>query len=136
MSASEFIEHAHAHGDRVYWLGTMKGFGITSDERQEGMHILSYIKDGSDPSDLRGREITIVTFRGSTSVEGNRPFSAGSEISTSVTASGLVVQYDKASMMSEVISINGSSSKVSIHYIVAQPLQTLIDNAMALRVAN
>lgn len=133
MTSSEFIEHAHAHGGIVYWLGSMKGFGITSDERQEGVHFLSYVKDGSNPSDMAEREITIVTYHASIDSEGSHQFSARAVTSTLVTSSGRIVQYDRTSMMSEVISISGSSSKVSIHYLRAQSLQTLEDNAMALQ---
>lgn len=134
MTTSEFLEHMHADGGREYWLGDMEGFGISSDERQKRVRFLSYVRNGSDPTDLRGHEITIVTYRSSIDVDGSRQFSPGVEPSISVTASGRVVQYDKTSMMSEVVSMTGSSSKVSIHYQEAQSLETLMTNAMGLRI--
>lgn len=135
MTASEFMAHVHAEGGREYWLGEMQGYGITSDERQEDVRFVSYVRSGSDPSDLGAHEITIVTYRSSIDTQGIHQFSAGLDLSTSVTASGLIVQYDKTSMLDEVISMNGNFSKISIHYLEAQSLETLMDNAMALRVA-
>lgn len=135
MTASEFVEHVHADGGKEYWLGKMEGFGISSDERQENVRFLSYVRNGSDPRDLRGHEITIVTYRSSIDLDGSHQFSPGVVPSISVTASGRIVQYDKTSMMNEVVSIIGNSNKVSIHYQEAQSLETLLDNAMALRVA-
>jgi hypothetical protein len=140
MTASAFMEHAREHANsghgREYWLGIRKGFGISSDERAADVHFVSYVKDSSEPSDLRGREITIGTYQSSIDIEGLDQFSARVKLSTSVTASGLIVQYDKAAMTDEIVSMDSNSSKVSIHYLVAQSLQTLMDNAMALRIAD
>lgn len=134
MTSSEFIEHALAHGGRVYWLGKMEGYGISSDVREENVHFLSYVRDGSDPRDLRGREITIVTYRSSIDMEGSHQFAGGAVTSTFVTASGRIVQYDKTTMMDQLVSEIGNSNKVSIHYLGAQSLQTMEANAMALQV--
>lgn len=135
MTASEFIEHARAHRGREYWLGKLGGFSISTDDRQKDTHFLFYLRDGSDPSDLRGREITIITYNGSVDAGGLQQFSGGAVTSTFVTASGRIVQYDKTTMTDELVSIIGNSSKISIHYLEAQPLETFMDNAMALQIA-
>lgn len=135
MTASEFVEHAHAEGAREYWLGELKGFGISSDDRQENQRLVSYAKNGSNPMDLKTPEITIATYQSSIDAAGSNQFAQGVELATSVTAGGRVVQYDKTSMVHEVVSIVGNSTEISIHYQSAQSLQTLLDNATALRIA-
>lgn len=136
MTASEFVEHAHSIGAREYWLGEVKGFGISSDDRAESERLVSYVRNGSNPMDLKGHGITIATYRSSIDSQVSDQFAQGVELSTSVTASGRIVQYDKTSMMHEVVSIIGNTNQISIHYQDSQSLQTLMDNATALRIAS
>jgi len=133
MPSSEFVDYIHSQGGRAYWLGDISGFDITSNESIDDSRSISYVRKGSDPHDVDRPMITVVTLRRSMNINGIRQFGTWSEPSTTVTASGLIVEYDLNSMMGEVVSITGSSNIISIHYPTAQTLQVLLTNAAALR---
>lgn len=134
MTSTQFIDHVHASGSRTYWLGPIKGFDVSSDERDENVQSLSYIENGANPNDMKASGISVVTSGLLTNSQASYDFFPGVNVSTSVTASGRIVKYDATSMMDEMVSITGNSSKVSIHYSSAQTLDSLMANAMDLRI--
>ncbi|MDP1721044.1 MAG: hypothetical protein Q8L08_08640 [Candidatus Nanopelagicaceae bacterium] len=133
LPSSEFVEHIRFDGGRAYWLGDISGFDIVHDDSIDERRSISYVKKGSDPQDLGRPQITVVTYRTSMNVNGVREFGTWSEPFTTVAASGLIVGYDLNSMMGEIISINGTSDTVYIHYPTAQTLLTLMRNAGSLK---
>ena len=133
MTSSQFIDHVRTGGGKVYWLGDISGSGISSNESQRNIVSVTYAKTGSNSGNLGRHEITIVTHRNSNEIKGEVQSGTSLQPDSSVTASGLVVAYNKNSMMDEVVSMNGTFNVVSIHYPAAQTFETLMGNAMALR---
>ena len=136
MSSSEFVKNVRKEGGREYWFGDMTGLDIMAYKGQDGVHSVSYVKRGSNPSDLSRPKITILTYN--QLIDETRIQSFGTWLlpTKSVTASGLIVQYDLSSMTDQIVAINGTSNIVSIHYPAVQSLETLMENAVALRLVN
>lgn len=133
MPSSQLASHIRSEGGTAYWLGDKSGFDIATHENSEQSRSISYVEKGSDPSEVDVPEISIITYRGSIDVSRIRQFGTWLESSTTVTASGLIVEYDLNSMMGEIVAINGTSNVVYIRYSTIQTLQTLMQNAVALR---
>ena len=136
MSPSEFVIQVRKGGTREYWLGDLSGFDITARAGNGGVSSISYVRRGSDPLDLNRAKITILTYSGSDVLAGMHPLGTWLQPAISVTASGLVVKYDQSTMTDQVITINGTTNIVSIHYPSVQTLQTFMDNAVALRLVD
>jgi hypothetical protein len=133
MPSSQIASHIRSEGGTAYWLGGKSGFNIATYENSEQSRSIAYVEKGSDPSELDIPEISITTYRGSIDMSRIRQFGTWLESSTTVTASGLIVEYDLNSMMGEIIAMKGTSNVVYIRYSTIQSLQTLMQNAVALR---
>lgn len=133
MPSSQLASHIRSEGGTAYWLGDKSGFDIATYESSEQSRSISYVEKGSDPSELDIPEISITTYRGSIDMSRNRQFGTWLETSTTVTASGLIVEYDLNSMTGQIVAMKGTSNVVYIRYSTIQSLDTLMQNAAALR---
>lgn len=133
MPSSQLASHIRSEGGTAYWLGDKSGFNIATHESSEQSRSISYVEKVSDPGELDIPKISITTYRGSIDMSRIRQFGTWLKSSTNVTASGLIVEYDLNSMMGEIVVINGTSDVVYIRYSTIQSLETLMQNAVALK---
>lgn len=133
MPSSQLASHIRSEGGTAYWLGDKSGFDIATYESSEQSRSISYVEKGSDPSELDIPEISITTYRGSIDMSRIRQFGTWLETSTTVTPRGLIVEYDLNSMMGQIVAMKGTSNVVYIRYSTIQSLDTLMQNAVALR---
>lgn len=129
MTADKFIALVKKHKDPVYWLGPVPGNKYSFNHNADGVDIVSYLPKGSSLSEVNQRKMTVKTYRNLAAYTTHIHPLVGAETIKVVTAKDNTVEFSRAIMDLETVTLAGRPEIVVIRYPTMQTEEMLIRSA-------
>lgn len=128
MTSDKFIALVKKHKDPVYWLGPMPGNKYSFNQNADDVDIVIYLPKGSSLSNVNQRKMTVKTYKNLAAYRMHiHPLV--DETPEVVTAKGNKVEFSRAIMDLETVTLAGRPEIIVIRYPTMQTKEALIGNA-------
>lgn len=133
LTSSQLVSHTKKDDGLGYWFGPRGKSTFLENDNGLGTDTISYLPEGSNPSNMHSPVVTIVTYDNeATFASAIHNMGIGS-VGQFVAAGGSTVQYGLNSMKDEMVTFRGKPQIVVITYSTPQTAKTLRVNAEDLK---